>query len=395
MASERPGSAQFVQRLHTRDLPLRGQALRRHAGRGSQPFRPLPPPTGPAPYHLALADVLPPDQLAAITSAGRLVFHMVGDTGGVMTPQPQMSVAKQLEADCTVADVAARPAFFYHLGDVVYFYGEADQYYPQFYEPYDAYPPVIVAIPGNHDGDLSRAMQAAGVTSLAAFVDNFCQRVPHHTPEALDAARRGMTQPNVYWTLEAPFVTIVGLYTNVPDGGQLDQDQIAWLETELAQAPPDKALLLTMHHPLYSLDAVHSGSAYLHGVLDDAIARSSRAPDAIFTGHVHNYQRFTRTLNGRALPVVVAGGGGYHNLHTVVSPAPPPCPVPDAPDVTFESYCDNRFGYLKLTLTATQLTGDYYAVPGFGDPSQAQATHFDSFTLDLRAHTVTTNPVGT
>lgn len=37
--------------------------------------------------------------------------------------------------------------------------------------------------------------------------------------------------------LEVPFVNIIGLYTNVPDGGMFDEHQIAWLESELAEAP--------------------------------------------------------------------------------------------------------------------------------------------------------------
>lgn len=40
------------------------------------------------------------------------------------------------------------------------------------------------------------------------------------TKDAGDAWRTAMIQPNVYWTLEAPFVTIIGLYTNLPEGGQ-------------------------------------------------------------------------------------------------------------------------------------------------------------------------------
>jgi phosphoribosylcarboxyaminoimidazole (NCAIR) mutase len=35
------------------------------------------------------------------------------------------------------------------------------------------------------------------------------------------------------------------------------------------------------------------------------------------TGHVHNYQRFTRPLNGRDVPYIVAGAGGYWHLHTM------------------------------------------------------------------------------
>ena len=46
----------------------------------------------------------------------------------------------------------AAPAFFFHLGDVIYNFGEADYYYDQFYEPFRAYDRPIFAIPGNHDG---------------------------------------------------------------------------------------------------------------------------------------------------------------------------------------------------------------------------------------------------
>ena len=75
------------------------------------------------------------------------------------------------------------PSFFYILGDVIYYYGEASNYYPQFYEPYLHYPAPIFAIPGNHDGDLATPVPQ-GVTSLEAFVNNFCATTPHVTPDA-------------------------------------------------------------------------------------------------------------------------------------------------------------------------------------------------------------------
>ena len=50
---------------------------------GHQPFRPLPAPVGLPPYHIALDSVIPID-----AKAGTLVFHMVGDSGGVKTPVP-------------------------------------------------------------------------------------------------------------------------------------------------------------------------------------------------------------------------------------------------------------------------------------------------------------------
>ncbi len=371
------------------------RVMRMHSSHGHQPFRPLPAPSGAPPYVLQLSEVLPPEMLRTITTSQRMVFHLVGDTGGVKNPQPQINVAQRMVADFDAADTAARPSFFYHMGDVVYFYGEDQEYFPQFYEPYMHYPAPIFAIPGNHDGDLSKSMETAGVHSLAAFVDNFCQHIPHHTRDALDATRHGMTQPNVYWTLDTPLATFVGLYTNVPDGGRLDDDQILWLHDEMAAAPHDRALFVMMHHPIYSMDTVHSGSAYMAAILDEAIDKTARTPDAVFAAHVHNYQRFTRVHGGRTIPYIVAGGGGYHNLHRVSKsvqdfPQQPPFVVPSAPDVTFEAYCDDRYGYLLLDLTPGKLTGTYFAISGA--PGDTHAVEIEQWTLDLAAHTVPTSP---
>jgi hypothetical protein len=123
-----------------------------------------------------------------------------------------------------------------------------------------------------------------------------------------------MIQPNVYWTLETPFATIIGIYTNVPEGGWLDKDQIAWLETELHHAPIDKVLILATHHPIYSLDRPYRGSTYMSRVLNGAIQKTNRIPDIIFSSHVHNYQRFTRLLNGRSIPYIIVGAGGHWRL---------------------------------------------------------------------------------
>ncbi len=43
---------------------------------------------------------------------------------------------------------------------------------------------------------------------------------------------------------------------------------------------------------------------------------SGRQPDMVFAAHVHNYRRFTVTMDdGGITPFIVAGNGGYHNLH--------------------------------------------------------------------------------
>jgi len=354
----------------------------------NQVFHPLPPPTGLAPYRLTLESVLPPDRIQQINNAGRLVFHATGDTGGIKNGTPQRIVAMHMVDDLQTANAA----FFYHLGDVIYYNGEASSYYDQYYDPYLHYNAPIFGIPGNHDGDAL----PVGDSSLAAFVENFCAQTPRITPEAGEVPRHAMTQPNVYWTLQAPYVTIIGLYTNVPEGGQLDNDQIAWFQAELQAADEKKALIVAMHHPIYSFDTFHSGSVYMSRILDEAVSATNRVPDIVLSGHVHNYQRFTRQFTDaggqqRDIPYIVAGAGGYFHLHYEQSQnnnlITPGHTVKDGnTDVKLESYCDNRHGFLRLEVSADEIAGTYFTVPRpqekWGDP----ATSFDTFTLHLKTH---------
>src|SRR5580765_4305424 len=109
--------------------------------------------------------------MAEIEAAGRLVFHLFGDVGGVKAPQDQQIVAIGMAVDARLAHDPAR--FAYVMGDVVYFNGEAAQYYPQFYEPYADYPCPIFSVPGNHDGT-----PLAGTASLQAWMANFAAPTP-------------------------------------------------------------------------------------------------------------------------------------------------------------------------------------------------------------------------
>jgi hypothetical protein len=90
-------------------------------GYDTQPAQPLPPPTGQAPYHLSIDQVLPTATLQTIRSSGRLVFHTAGDTGGLNLTDQSIVIERMIQ-DCNNPDPAACPAFFYHLGDVVYFW---------------------------------------------------------------------------------------------------------------------------------------------------------------------------------------------------------------------------------------------------------------------------------
>ncbi len=64
-----------------------------------QPWRDLPPPTGASPFHLDLATILAPESIASINQSGKLVFHAVGDTGGVNTPTQIENVETYMESD--------------------------------------------------------------------------------------------------------------------------------------------------------------------------------------------------------------------------------------------------------------------------------------------------------
>jgi acid phosphatase type 7 len=354
----------------------------------SQPFQDLPPASGLPPFHLSLSTILSEDAIQQITDSGRLVIHTVGDTGGVNTPGPIETVALYMEQDfSTNGDVARNPSFFYHLGDVVYYAGEIANYYWEFYEPYRHYPAPIFAIPGNHDGDVDPLQPAP---SLAGFVANFCAQAPVHRPEAQDVIRPAMTQPNVYWTLEAELATIIGLYSNCPEGGVLSQPQIEWLQSELANAPEGQALILAVHHPLYSAYGSHPGSQPLKDVISTACAAANRVPDLVLSGHVHNYQRFTGTLNDKNLPCIVAGAGGYnrrlHHLDQSFHNTTLPIRIAGS-DGTLEAFNDTLHGYLRLEITANQIHGDYIAVPDT-DPNEQplpSPTTVDSFDCPLRA----------
>jgi acid phosphatase type 7 len=358
----------------------------------NQEFHDLPEPTGPYPFRLQLGDVLSSSQMEGIMKSGGVTIHIVGDTGGVANPVPEQLVADAMEQDFAPTGDEA-PSFFYILGDVIYYYGEAANYYPQFYEPYLHYPAPIFAIPGNHDGDLATP-QPQNVSSLEAFVNNFCATSPHITKDAGPVDRDAMTQPNVYWTLLTPFSTMVGLYSNVPEGGAIKEDQLKWFVSELAAAPTDKALVVSVHHPSYSADTAHGGSAYMLSTLDGAFKDADRYPDLVLSGHVHNYQRYTRQVAGRDLPYIVAGGGGYWNIYKMqTNPDGSPLQVPTSvaePGVTLENFWDDSHGYLRMRFEKGVVTGEYYAVADATQPNPGRATQVDSFALNLKQHKLVT-----
>jgi hypothetical protein len=268
-------------------------------------------PRKPTSHDLELSTVLPAPHIQAITNARKLVFHVNGDMGGINDSTPQTLVAKGMEADFNHRlPPADNPAFLYLLGDCVYFNGEIKQYYAQFYHPYEFYPAPIFAVPGNHDGE-----NLAGDSSLDGFVRNFCAPAPVKLPESGDSQRTAMVQPNVYWTLLTPLANLVGLYSNVPEGGAIRDDQAAWLVDQLRTLPTDRPLFLS-----YTIRSIPLTITTLGVHMKQVLSKRSSAgrhPEMIFAGHMHNYQRLTKVrLMGHKFRILLPAPR-YHNLHHV------------------------------------------------------------------------------
>jgi hypothetical protein len=343
----------------------------------------IPVPLAPPSYLAAPFSIFDPKANQAALQAGKLVFHCVGDTGGIHGTATEEAIAVAMEEQIQAAPADAKAAFFYNLGDVIYFNGQSTLYKSEFYEPYQYYPALIFAIPGNHDGDTQVYKGDAPDTepSLYGFTQSFC--APQAEP--VTPYRMSMTQPYVYWTLDAPFVTVVGLYSNVE--GSLDargrMDQQSYLQQQMSAAAKDKKLLITVHHPPFSLDAAHGGTPDILNALDRAIEATGRVPDAVLSGHVHNYQRFTRAIKRKKVPYVVAGAGGYandarsmHKLQKGLAGVKLPFQTTH-PDVQLEAFEQEEPGFLRITATAAKIQFEYFRVP-FG--GAREETPFDVFT---------------
>jgi hypothetical protein len=332
-------------------------------------------------------------KVQAIQQANQIVFHSVGDTGSVVGPDTQSLVADKMVSDFNEENSADVPSFFFHLGDVVYYFGEAIYYYDQFYEPFRNYPAPIVAIPGNHDGVVYAQDPAP---TLGAFLRNFCAASPAPSPDAGALVRTTMIEPGVYFTFDAPFVRILGLYSNVLEdpgvissqGGtnSLDNRQLTFLATALKRVKSESyagAVIIAVHHPPFTGDSTHGGSPQMLADIDSACTAAGVWPHAVFSGHAHNYQRFTRTVNSMQIPFVVAGCGGHSPLSAMRGTYRTPYKIDNT--LTLESYDDTDYGYLRVVVNAQTLTIEFHPESDGG----VTKTPDDTVTVNLQTRTIT------
>jgi hypothetical protein len=354
---------------------------------------PLPKPRNTKP--MDLADVLGAAATQAIQKAGQITFHAVGDTGGIHLPQFQFAVA-----DAMATDVANGPSFWYHLGDVVYYFGQDQYYFEQFYDPYRNYNAPIFAIPGNHDGVTFKGSEP----SLEGFLGNFCAAQPAHNSDCQGASRTTMDQPGVYFTLNAPFVKFIGLYSNTGEGGtegviansKIGNAQLAFLNQQLAAAKAERAagqwraLIIATHHPPFTGSSSHVPSPTMLAQIDQACKTAGIQPDMHLSGHSHLYERYTRTVGGKEIPYIVAGMGGFYNLPGLKAKPEPPIPAPQSGTdasgnpLTLEVFNNNTFGFLRITVSPASIRGQFITV----NTANGKTGIGDTFMVDLKDNTV-------
>lgn len=326
-------------------------------------LRAVPPTKGDG--QMTLADIIGQAGAAAVAATNQIAIHIAGDTGVPETDHEtnQVIVADEMAKDYDPAKPGLSPAFFLHLGDVIYG-ASPDAYLSEFYRPYMHYPGKIVAIPGNHDGESD--------AKLAEFQKYFCAARQSIPPIAGSIFRQTLNQPGVYWCLDAPFLQIIGLYSNSAEnpgfisGDKPGPHQKEWLVTTLKsiKAARDKgarkALFFATHHPPYSSGG-HSGSTQMLADIDDACKQAGIMPDAFFSGHAHSIQRYTRStqLNGKKLtiPYIVTGCAGHGGQKIT---------IPKTAAVGDSKY---EFGYEGWGYTIAQVTAKTVTITSYGvDP---------------------------
>lgn len=324
----------------------------------------------PAPLRepsISLAEIIGDNGVTQIQNAGTIKFHAIGDTGNDKSDWAT-HVSDAMSTDYKASDPSTSPAFLCHMGDLIYYENTDQGYHAQFYEPYKKYPGKIIAIPGNHDGELFKwnNTPTGQKTTLEAFMRNFCQPKPAIPPAAGTIYREMISQPGVYWVLDAPFLNIIGLYSNIAEGQgfisdkSIGQSQKKWLVKTLIAIKKDrdagnrKALIIAVHHPPFS-NGGHEPSTLMLNDIDDACNQAKIYPDALMAAHAHSYQAYTRYINDIEVPYTVNGCGGRG-----LQP-PKTADGKRQGDVSYDkSY--NGYGFQLVTATKKSLSLEFYTV---------------------------------
>ncbi|MDP8968140.1 MAG: metallophosphoesterase [Actinomycetota bacterium] len=255
---------------------------------------------------------------------------LVGDTGeGDASQYALLALLEHLGQDSD---------FMVICSDVIYPGGEVEQYEHKFFHPYRGYLAPIYALPGNHDW----------YDDLRGFMFHFCgrdrqpkrpkpsllsrarlrERLWRRNPRSPDPARvermralrshpeQQASLPGPYYVIDTGPIELVAIDTGIVSG--IDCVQGEWLR-RVSRSPKPKILLTGK--PIY-VDAKHR-PCEIDGGRGGTVDAIVRDPDcnyiAAIGGDIHNYQRYTVDVDGRALQYIVTGGGGafMHATHKI------------------------------------------------------------------------------
>jgi len=311
--------------------------------------------------------------IGRITASGQIVFHLMGDSG--VGTVGQENVAEAMARDINDANHELGPSFLVHVGDVIYGPNKDATYADRFYRVYDHYNRLVFAVPGNHDGEV---FPTTDPTTLAAFKTNFCSPAGSQPPLGKQFGLLMPTQPGPFWHLQAPFVDVVGLYSNADENfgvisnAKVGNRQKTWLQSRLQAIAKTrtgqnrKALVIAVHHPPYARGFQasgygHPGNPEMLKDIDDCCVAAGVLPDAVLAGHTHSYQHYVRTQSFKGqkhtIPYLIVGTGGI-GLQRI--PAPTGVTNSTGDVLYFSAFKD--YGYLTVTASATQLKMEFIAV---------------------------------
>ncbi|KAJ6706517.1 PURPLE ACID PHOSPHATASE 22 [Salix purpurea] len=121
-------------------------------------------------------------------------------------------------------------------------------------------------------------------------------------------------------------VIMLGSYTDYDEGS----DQYRWLEADLSSVDRRKTpwLIVLLHAPWYNTNNAHQGEGESMRKAMEELLYKARV-DAVFAGHVHAYERFTRIYDNKVDPcgpmyITIGDGGNREGLAlTFENPASP------------------------------------------------------------------------
>ncbi|MQL76090.1 hypothetical protein Taro_008483 [Colocasia esculenta] len=221
---------------------------------------------------------------------------IIGDLG-----QTEWTASTLLHANQSNYDMLLLP------GDLSYADGQQPLWdtFGRFVEPQASRRPWMVT-EGNHE------IEALPILHCHEFASyNARWRMPHE--------ESGSTS-NLYYSFDAAggavHVLMLGSYTDYDNASE----QHRWLVADLARVDRTRTpwLVALLHAPWYNTNTAHQGEGESMREAVEALLYEARV-DAVFVGHVHAYERFTRIYDNAADPcgpvyITIGDGGNREGL---------------------------------------------------------------------------------